>query len=96
MKLKKFKCFTCILMFSATLIYAQESNDLINDTINKFSIENCVNKFDINESVKTKVGYQYWFADKEFLDGRTLKMSVVAPHKATHAPHKHVEDEFLY
>lgn len=96
MKLKKFKCFTCILMFSATLIYAQESNDLINDTINKFSIENCVNKFDINESVKTKVGYQYWFADKEFLDGRTLKMSVVAPHKATHAPHKHVEDEFFF
>ena len=23
-------------------------------------------------------------------------MSVVAPHKSTHAPHKHVEDEFFF
>lgn len=48
------------------------------------------------DTVKTKVGYQYWFADKDFIDGRTLKMSVVAPHKATHAPHKHIEDEFFF
>jgi mannose-6-phosphate isomerase-like protein (cupin superfamily) len=23
-------------------------------------------------------------------------MSVVAPHKSTHAPHKHIEDEFFF
>jgi mannose-6-phosphate isomerase-like protein (cupin superfamily) len=45
---------------------------------------------------KTKVGYQYWFADKNFLDGRTIKLSVVAPHSATHPPHKHSEDEFFF
>ncbi|MGF7137733.1 cupin domain-containing protein [Roseimarinus sediminis] len=62
----------------------------------KWTVENCVNQFSIEEAVKTKVGYQYWFADKDFIDGRTLKMSVVAPHAATHAPHKHQEDEFFF
>jgi mannose-6-phosphate isomerase-like protein (cupin superfamily) len=43
----------------------------------------------------TNVGFQYWFVDKTFLDGRTLKMSVVAPQKATHLPHRHAEDEIF-
>jgi quercetin dioxygenase-like cupin family protein len=63
---------------------------------NKYTIDNCVNAFDQSKIESTKVGYQYWFADKNFLDGRTLKMSVVAPHKATHAPHRHAEDEFFF
>ena len=62
----------------------------------KFTIENCVNEFNRAGAVDTKAGYQYWFADKEFLDGRTLKMSVVAPHQATHPPHHHSEDEFFF
>jgi quercetin dioxygenase-like cupin family protein len=45
---------------------------------------------------KTKVGYQYWFADKDLADGKTLKMSVVSPHSATHPPHVHSEDEFFF
>jgi mannose-6-phosphate isomerase-like protein (cupin superfamily) len=45
---------------------------------------------------KTGAGYQYWFADKKFVDGRTLKMSVVKPGKATHEPHTHAEDEFFF
>ena len=61
-----------------------------------FNIDKCVNQFDKNKKEKTKVGYQYWFADKEFLDGRTLKMSVVAPGEATHPPHSHNEDEFFF
>lgn len=61
-----------------------------------FSIEECVNSFTKDNSEPTKVGYQYWFADKEFADGRTLKMSVVGPHKSTHAPHQHPEDEFFF
>ncbi len=44
----------------------------------------------------TKAGYQYWFADKHFLDGRTIKLSVVGPHLATHQPHSHREDEFFF
>ncbi|MFT6867134.1 MAG: quercetin dioxygenase-like cupin family protein [Cyclobacteriaceae bacterium] len=62
----------------------------------QFSIENCVSEFSMNEIDSTKVGYQFWFVDKEFLDGRTLKMSVVAPMKATHPPHSHEEDEFFF
>lgn len=62
----------------------------------KFTIDNCVTEFSMDKVVKTEVGYQFWFADKDFIDGRTLKMSVVAPHSATHAPHKHVEDEFFF
>lgn len=62
----------------------------------EYTIEECVNRFSEDKTVPTKVGYQYWFADKDFLDGRTLKMSVVAPGKATHPPHKHVEDEFFF
>jgi len=62
----------------------------------RFTIQNCVNHFDGNQIVKTSAGYQYWFVDRNFLDGRTLKMSVVAPHCATHEPHRHAEDEFFF
>ena len=46
--------------------------------------------------VPKKVGYQYWFADKNFLDGRTIRLSVVAPRYATHAPLKHTKNEFFF
>ncbi len=49
-----------------------------------FSIENCVNHFEQDKAVKTKVGFQYWFIDKDFIDGNTLKMSVVGPRLSTH------------
>lgn len=61
-----------------------------------YSIEGCVNEFSMDKIEETKVGYQYWFADKDFLDGRTIKLSVVGPHSATHAPHSHSEDEFFF
>ncbi|MEQ8477057.1 cupin domain-containing protein [Fulvivirga sp.] len=62
----------------------------------QFTIENCVTEFSMEAATETKVGYQFWFVDREFLDGRTLKMSVVAPHSQTHDPHKHPEDEMFY
>jgi hypothetical protein len=43
----------------------------------KYTIENCVNQFTMDKSEKTKSGYRYWFADKSFIDGRTLKLSAV-------------------
>ncbi|MGE4289664.1 MAG: cupin domain-containing protein [Salinivirgaceae bacterium] len=61
-----------------------------------FTLEHCVTEFSMDKVINTKVGYQFWFADRDFIDGRTLKMSVVAPHAATHPPHKHVEDEFFF
>jgi quercetin dioxygenase-like cupin family protein len=62
----------------------------------KYTIDNCINKFSIDKIEKTHAGYQYWFADPNFADGKTLKMSVVAPHSATHPPHVHEEDEFFF
>ncbi len=62
----------------------------------RFPIDSCVNQFTRSKAESTKVGYQYWFADRDFLDGRTLKLSVVAPHSATHPPHVHPEDEFFF
>ncbi len=76
-------------------VFAQ-TDQMENLDSSKFNIENCVNQFNINNTVATEVGYQYWFVDKNFLDGRTLKMSVVKPHAATHAPHSHPEDEFFF
>lgn len=65
-------------------------------TETRYSIENVVNSFDESNVELTKVGYQYWFADKNFADGKTLKLSVVKPHAATHEPHVHEEDEFFF
>ena len=62
----------------------------------KYTIENCVNHFDLDKATKTKVGYQYWFGDKNFTQETTLKMSIVEPGKSTHAPHLHPEEEFFY
>ena len=61
-----------------------------------YSIDNVVNTFDESRVKQTKVGYQYWFADKSYADGKTLKLSVVRPNAATHAPHVHEEDEFFF
>jgi mannose-6-phosphate isomerase-like protein (cupin superfamily) len=76
-------------------LFAQESDDSVSWQ-KQWTISNCVNEFNWNDTVGTNVGYQYWFFDKDFIDGRTLKMSVVAPHSATHKPHKHSEDEFFF
>lgn len=79
---------TILLLLSLSLIHAQEKK--------VYTIENCVSEFNMEGTVKTPVGYQFWFVDKEFIDGRTLKMSVVAPGAATHAPHTHDVDEFFF
>lgn len=83
-----------IFCVPVSIIFSQEKDT--SQSTKKFTIENCVNEFNPEKIVKTEVGYQYWFVDKNFLDGRTLKLSVVAPHSATHPPHKHAEDEFFF
>jgi mannose-6-phosphate isomerase-like protein (cupin superfamily) len=91
-----YKCvLVLVIAFSSynAQVKAKEGDNIADK---KFSIDNCVNEFDSSKIVKTEAGYQYWFADKDFLDGRTIKLSVVAPHNATHPPHKHLEDEFFF
>jgi quercetin dioxygenase-like cupin family protein len=93
-RLKYFLLLTACFIFLLYLnIQAQDTTQLDGK---KFTIEYCVNEFDSSKIEKTQAGYQYWFVNKEFLDGRTLKLSVVGPHSATHPPHRHNEDEFFF
>jgi mannose-6-phosphate isomerase-like protein (cupin superfamily) len=85
-----------VCVFSVSLQAQSESGEIAKKDSAKYTIENCINKFSKEKIEKTKVGYQYWFADPNFADGKTLKMSVVAPHAATHPPHIHAEDEFFF
>jgi quercetin dioxygenase-like cupin family protein len=91
----KYLSIIFFIIFSYENIDAQVKESYKFDSTN-YTIENCVNEFSMDGTEKTKVGYQYWFADKNFLDGRTIKLSVVAPQSATHPPHKHSEDEFFF
>ncbi|MCB0753106.1 MAG: hypothetical protein KDC52_16655, partial [Ignavibacteriae bacterium] len=68
--------FLFYLLFVLSLsaqVEVTDGNPIDSDST-KFTIENSVNQFNIEDTVGTKVGYQYWFVDKNFLDGRTLKM----------------------
>lgn len=85
--------FVCYFSFSSA---QTATNAATGNTRSRYTIQNCVNKFTMSKIESTKVGYQYWFADKDFIDGRTLKMSVVKAHEATHPPHVHPEDEFFF
>jgi len=89
---------TLILFLLLVSFASSQSTDSTSttDSHKKYTIENCVNEFSLAKIESTKAGYQYWFADKNIADGKTLKMSVVKPHSATHPPHKHVEDEFFF
>lgn len=79
------------------LSFAQETIKTTVSENTKFTIDNCINKFNKKKAVKTAVGYQYWFIPQGFLpDGQTVKLSVVAPRQATHVPHKHAGDEIFY
>jgi mannose-6-phosphate isomerase-like protein (cupin superfamily) len=62
----------------------------------KYTIADCINTLSMDKNERTDAGYQYWFADKSFADGKTLKLSVVRSHLATHPPHSHPEDEFFF
>lgn len=85
------------LLFFAVSSSAQEAIKKGTPETLKYTIDNCINRFNMDKTVKTSVGYQYWFIDQNFLeDGQTVKMSVVGPNQATHAPHKHPGDEIFY
>lgn len=87
--------FISLFILISSITFAQEKDDSVGKK-KQWTIDKCVNEFNWKDTVGTNVGYQYWFFDKEFIDGRTIKMSVVAPHSATHTPHKHSEDEFFF
>lgn len=85
--------FACI---SLLILNISISAQVKQEAEKKYTIDNCINTFTKDKIEKTDAGYQYWFVNRDFLDGRTIKLSVVGPHKATHAPHVHSEDEFFF
>ena len=94
MKISKIIISLLLLFLTTEGIQAQEEKTASEHKT--YSIENCVNEFNMDNADKTKSGYRYWFVDKNFTDGRTLKLSVVEPGKATHDPHVHENDEFFF
>jgi mannose-6-phosphate isomerase-like protein (cupin superfamily) len=89
------------LLVSSLIIISSASSQQIDSTKSylqekQYTLDNCINEFSIAKIESTKAGYQYWFVDKNLADGKTLKMSVVKPHSATHPPHIHGEDEFFF
>lgn len=83
-------------LFGVTLSSGQQLPAVGDSARANYTMADCVNEFTMSKIESTKAGYQYWFADKNFVDGRTIKMSVVGPHLSTHAPHAHPEDEFFF
>jgi mannose-6-phosphate isomerase-like protein (cupin superfamily) len=60
-------------------------------------LDKVINPFAMERTEKSDAGYVYWFFDKQFTgNGKTLKLSVVRPHEASHPHHHHVEDEFWF
>ncbi|MCW3170384.1 cupin domain-containing protein [Chryseobacterium sp. 09-1422] len=95
--MKRLTQFTASIVFTLLcqqMGFAQKTSTATETS--KYTIENCVNEFDLSKAKKTNSGYQYWFADKKFTEENTLKMSIVEPGKSTHAPHRHPEEEFFY
>lgn len=99
-KIKISLSISLILLFAAAVsLPAQMKSDRGTDADSsgmKYTLDNCVNQFTMDKTVMTDAGYQYWYIDKNFADGKTLKLSVVKPHGATHKPHAHTEDEIFY
>ncbi|MBS0633589.1 MAG: cupin domain-containing protein [Verrucomicrobia bacterium] len=56
----------------------------------------CVHPYDATKNKPTPSGFVHWFADESLANGKTVKLSVVGPHLASHLPHRHAEDEFFF
>jgi len=95
--MKKIPLIYVLVVLTIHFAGAQEPVQKTSIAVEKYTFENCINSLDTAKAVKTAVGYQYWFIPREFLaDGLTVKMSVVGPDQATHAPHKHPGDEIFF
>lgn len=84
------------LLLTATLLRAAEPAAPTGTPVPGYSIANCVHPYDPTKVEPTRSGYVYWFADANLAEGKTVKLSVVGPHLASHPPHRHAEDEFFF
>jgi hypothetical protein len=68
----KMLCMVFIVSIISISLQAQsKSEDAMKNDSTKYTIENCINKFSTDKIEKTNAGYQYWFADPNFADGKT-------------------------
>ena len=96
MKMNSIKLVVVVALLVATKFVGAQEKKSVNHLEKEFTIENCVSEYSEEKSDETKSGHRFWFVDKDFIDGRTLKLSAVKPFGATHPPHKHSEDEFFF
>lgn len=91
------KIIAIVILLAATqLVNAQDKKESADANDKQFTIENCVSEYSEEKSDISDSGHRFWFVDKDFIDGRTLKLSAVKPHGATHPPHVHEADEFFF
>jgi hypothetical protein len=71
--IKNEKVIQIILAFIISFLFQQNLNaqkvETTKESVN-YTIENCVNEFDLSKAKKTNSGYQYWFADKKFTEDK--------------------------
>ncbi len=85
-----------LLAAFASLSLAAEKTEIKGPALKFPSLDQCVSRLDLARATQTPTGCQFWFVGRDLANGKTLKMSVVQPHKAIHAPHRHAEDEFYF
>jgi mannose-6-phosphate isomerase-like protein (cupin superfamily) len=61
-----------------------------------YPMDRCVSTYAPERSEPVPAGHQYWFADRHFAGGNTVKLSAVGPGRRMHEPHRHAEDEFMF
>jgi quercetin dioxygenase-like cupin family protein len=91
-----FEAFILIAILAVGSAAQESGTHASRSDSSKWTIGKCVNVFSKEKIETTDAGYQYWFVDKALAGGKTLKMSVVKPHSATHSPHSHPEEEFFF
>ena len=47
--------------------FAQDIIKFSENSSKQWTIDECVNTFNIEDTIGTNVGYQYWFFDKDFI-----------------------------
>ena len=52
------------ILYLALQSTAQEATQKELSSGEKYTIENCINKFSMDKTTKTAVGYQYWFVNQ--------------------------------
>lgn len=62
----------------------------------RYTMENCIKEFSMEDTQKTKKGWLYWHVPRNLSPGFNFKISNVGPQSANHGAHTHPEEEIFY